>query len=206
MRIFHRMTGIMAVNSYLLVADDGSCALIDPVGKGQQLREWIAEKGGHLTHILLTHGHFDHIGAVDEMRREGAKVYIQEADGALLMDPERNMSAFFGRPIRVEAVDVLLQDGDELRLGNETIHVLHTPGHTPGGACYVTETAVFSGDTLFYRSVGRSDFPGGDYLTLVHSIKNKLFSLTDRVVYPGHGKRTTIAEEREQNPCLEELY
>ena len=131
-------------------------------------------------------------------------LYIHEKDSAMLASAEKNLSLFIGRPIELRAADGYLKDGDTITIGDIVFTVLETPGHTPGGiSLYTDKGSVFSGDTLFYLSVGRTDFPGGSMRQLNESIKTKLFTLPDKTaVYPGHGPATDIGTEKEQNPFI----
>ena len=155
--------------------------------------------------ILLTHGHFDHITAADEMRNlTGAAVYCHEAEEPMLKDPALNLAVRFNSTIAVTP-DMLLNDGDVLQFGNIELTVLHIPGHTLGGVCYYDKNNgnLFSGDVLFKKSVGRTDLPNGNTAALIDGIKTKLLSLPGSTrVYPGHGPGTTIGHEVEYNPFI----
>jgi len=160
--------------------------VIDPGDDVFRIVQVITETGITIKYILITHGHIDHVGGAAELKRiTGAPVYIHPLDSTGLGFP----------------ADVQVQDGDIIRLGTYSIKVLHTPGHSPGGVCYLAPGAVFTGDTLFAGSIGRTDFPGGDYRGLIEGVKTKLFTLDDELrVYPGHGPPSTIATERATNP------
>jgi len=164
----------------------------------------IRQSGYAVEYIINTHGHVDHIGANAEVKRAtGAKLLIHKDDAKMLTSSAANFSLFMGHPVTSPAADELLAEGDEIKVGNLVLKVLHTPGHTPGGICLVHELTIFSGDTLFYGSIGRTDFPGGSYRTLIKSIKEKLMVFPDEaVVYPGHGPATSIGFERQYNPFL----
>lgn len=153
--------------------------------------------------ILLTHGHFDHIWGANELRRlSGAKIYAYEGEKSLCEDAEKNVSAQAGRPETVQA-DFYEKDGTVLSLAGFSLKLIATPGHTGGSCCYYLEEekVLFSGDTLFEGSVGRTDFPTGSMSSLVRSIKEKLLVLPeDVVVYSGHGDTTTIGDEKKYNP------
>ena len=157
------------------------------------------------TAILLTHGHFDHIGAANEVREHyGIKIYASCDEEKLLASPARNLSNAYGMSLKVTA-DVLHNDGDILELAGLKIKAIHTPGHTAGGTCYYFpyQNVVFSGDTLFCTSVGRTDFPKGSAAQIIRSIKEKLLPLPDETtVYTGHNDITTIGAERMYNPYL----
>ena len=155
--------------------------------------------------ILLTHGHFDHIWGVEEIRElSGAKVYAYEKEKELCEDASLNVSKGAGRACVVKA-DQYVKDGGEITEAGITCRLLATPGHTSGSCCYYFEAdkILISGDTLFQESVGRTDLPTGSMGTLVRSVKDKLFPLPDEVkVYPGHGEATTIGHEKKYNPFL----
>ena len=156
--------------------------------------------------MFLAHGHFDHISAADEIRSfYGVKIYALDKERETLADPRLNGDAgFLKQNVRV-VPDVFWHDGEEFQCLGETWKVIWTPGHTPGGMSYYIPAAkaVFSGDTLFLESVGRTDFPGGSMSAIVHSIRDVLMTLPDDTeVYPGHGALTTIGHERENNPYL----
>ena len=155
--------------------------------------------------ILLTHGHYDHIIAVEEIKNlTGTMVYSHESEKLLLGEPALNLSVKIGSAIKITP-DRLFNDGDIFTLGDMALKMLHTPGHTQGGACYYDEKNgnLFAGDVLFMGSVGRSDLPQGDSAVLLGAIKSKLLTLPDDTkVYPGHGMATTIGRERASNPFL----
>ncbi|HHV65842.1 MAG TPA: MBL fold metallo-hydrolase [Peptococcaceae bacterium] len=195
----------MGVNCYLVSCDKTKKAiLVDPGAGGKKILDWIKGKGFEITTIVLTHGHFDHIGAVDFLRKElGVKVAIHGDDAEMLTNPQKNLSYFTGLTIKLQPAEILLKDKQELVVGKMTIKILHTPGHTPGGICLLTPEGLLSGDTLFNGSIGRTDFPGGDMKQLIKSIKEKLMVLEDDLsVYPGHEAVTTIGRERKYNPFI----
>jgi glyoxylase-like metal-dependent hydrolase (beta-lactamase superfamily II) len=177
--------------------------IVDPGDQAKQLSEKIAESGYTPAAILLTHGHFDHIMAVDALRNEyQIPVYAGEYEREMLESPEADMLGLGALKGNYTA-DTYVKDGQELELAGFQIKVFHTPGHTPGGVCYYLpdEQVLMSGDTLFCGSVGRTDFPGGSMSQLVRSVSEKLFTLPGEVkVYPGHERSTSIAFEKEYNP------
>ena len=177
--------------------------VIDPGDRGAQIYEALTQKGFHVNAILLTHGHFDHIWGANELRRlSGAKIYAYEGEKSLCEDAEKNVSAQAGRPETVQA-DFYEKDGTVLSLAGFSLKLIATPGHTGGSCCYYLEEekVLFSGDTLFEGSVGRTDFPTGSMSSLVRSIKEKLLVLPEDVVdYSGHGDTTTIGDEKKYNP------
>lgn len=179
--------------------------VIDPGASAKMLAGRIQEKGYRPLGILLTHGHFDHAGSARELADLlGVNIYAHEAEKETLEDPARNVSGMTGFRERYEA-DIYVKDGQTLHLAGFDLRVLHTPGHTPGGCCYYLpeEAALFSGDTLFCQSVGRTDFPGGSMGQLVRGIREKLLDLPEYTkVYPGHMETTTIGQEKQGNPFL----
>ncbi len=197
--------GMLSTNCYTLVNQESREALIiDPAARGDFLIKQCADQNYKPVGILLTHGHFDHIGGLKELidYYKDIKVYAGADEADLLARPEINLSNILKEPISTKA-DVYVNDGDELELLGTKIKCLHVPGHTKGGICYYVaeENAVFSGDTLFSMSVGRSDFPTGDGEELLRSIEEKLFTLPeDTDVYPGHDSKTTIKKEKSYNP------
>lgn len=201
MKIVDISSGLTSANSYLLI-DEGTCdaAIVDPGGDGPGLVSAIAQNGVKVTAILLTHGHFDHILALDEIKAfTHAPVYIHELDNICLGNTNYSLMSMVGRSDTFDDADVKLSDGDEIKIGNSIIKVMHTPGHTMGSVCYITDAGIISGDTLFCDSIGRTDFPGGSFPTIESSIQ-MLYKLDpDITVYPGHGTSTTIGRESKLN-------
>jgi hydroxyacylglutathione hydrolase len=200
-----RAMGAMGANCYIFSCPETKkAAVVDPGADAKRLQRWILEKGYEVEYILLTHGHFDHIGAVDELREfTKAKVAIHEADAAMLTDGQKNLSSFVGPAFSLKAADVILKDGEVLTVGNQSITVIATPGHTKGGVCFLTSDGLMSGDTLFEGSIGRTDFPGGSLDQLLDGVEKKLLVLPEETrVYPGHGSDTTIGREKRENPFL----
>lgn len=185
--------------------------IIDPADGtiAEKLESMVKNNGDNLenTHILLTHGHFDHTGAVAVLKKKGAKVYISETDYQVLKNCgfDWKLDGFPNTAVQPFEADVLLRDGDEINIGGTIFRVISTPGHTPGSVCFVTDDpdgkgVIFSGDTLFRMSVGRTDMPFGDGAAIVKSLQ-KLFAIDgDYDVYSGHGEKTTLDFERRNNP------
>lgn len=197
--------GPMGVNCYIIGCEQTKeGAIIDPGDEGKRIVAKAKELGLNITSIIITHGHIDHITAVDVVKEAtGAKILIHREDAPMLVDGKKNLSHFMGNLKGYSAADVQLKEGDTIKVGNLELKVLHTPGHTPGGICLVVEGMIFSGDTLFEGSVGRSDFPGGSHEQLISSIKTKLMPYPDETkVYTGHGPSTSIGFERSNNPFL----
>ena len=206
MKIKHYFTGPLQVNTYLAWDENtGKGFIVDPGGYEKQLTDDAAAANVDVKYIILTHGHGDHIGGVEGFKKDfpSAAVVACAQEAALLNDPVNNSSVeMFGRPVKVDA-DIYVSDKDDLKVGDLTLTFLHTPGHTPGGMCVYAAGCLFSGDTLFCRSIGRTDFYGGDFRQLINSIKDKLFYLPDdTLVLPGHMGQTTIGDEKRGNPFV----
>lgn len=195
----------LGTNCYLAYDENTKDGIVvDPGGSAKDIGEAIDRLGLHIVAVINTHGHWDHIGANNAVKtKTGAPVYIHEADAEFLTNPAYNISSMMGYSSSVAPADGLLHEGDTVNFGSCTLKVLHTPGHTPGGITLYGEGVAFTGDTLFFRSVGRSDLPGGDYNALIKSIKNKLMTLDeDTLVYTGHGIPTRIGDEKTGNPFV----
>ncbi|MDR3075782.1 MAG: MBL fold metallo-hydrolase [Synergistaceae bacterium] len=205
MQIQRFQLGHIWTNCYVLSSGNGDAVIIDPGGPAGEVRDYIAKNSLRVTQILLTHGHGDHIMGLGEVRDLAADgVAIHRADSGCLTSASENLSMMMGHNVEFKPADSFLSDGLDMKIGGMNIHVIFTPGHTKGSCCfYATEEAgslLISGDTLFARSVGRTDLPGGDEAELSASLK-KLECLADGVpVYPGHGPSTTIGDERRLNP------
>lgn len=206
MKIEKFVLGSMGTNCYLVMNEETKELLIvDPAVCPDYVVSHVKSNGYTPKAVLLTHGHFDHVMGIDGWVKEfDIPVYLHEDEERILADPELNLSELFGSGYSYHKVNCL-RDGQTLQLAGFTFQVIHTPGHTCGGCCYYekAEGVLFSGDTLFYQSVGRSDFPTGSMSTLVRSIKDRLFCLPDDVmVYPGHNDATCIADEKMYNPYV----
>ncbi|MDD4939346.1 MAG: MBL fold metallo-hydrolase [Candidatus Omnitrophica bacterium] len=197
--------GSMQVNCYILASRaSGRAMIIDPGDEKRKIERVLRKHALKAEFIVNTHGHIDHIGCDDKF---GIPVYIHRADSAMLGNAELNLSSFLGEGLRFEPEIKIMEDKDNIALDGIEMEVIHTPGHTPGGICLLMrkpkDKILFSGDSLFYHGVGRTDFPGASGTSLINSIKQKLFLLSDdTVVYPGHGPSTTIGEERDNNAFL----
>lgn len=203
MKIYKIPAGIYAANCYIVVDGKTNRAMvIDPGGSTEDLISFIEKNKLNIEYIVLTHGHADHIGGVIELNNNlkvPIMAHIDEVD--LLKDKDKNLSSQMGtKTVEVEPT-ILLNDGDKFSLGTLEVKVIHTPGHTEGGMSLLIENNLFSGDTIFKGSVGRSDLYSGNPSVLIDSIKKKLLVLEDDVtVWPGHGDTTTIGEEKLFNP------
>ena len=199
-----RVVGPIQTNCYFLYREDTKeCLIIDPGYEADKMEAYVQKKQLHVAGILLTHGHFDHITAADEVRKKfQTKIYASGKEKELMADPRMNVSVMMGESVSLKA-DVWLEDGQELEMLGETMRCILTPGHTGGGMCFYFPKAcmLFSGDTLFQESVGRTDFPTGSSRELIRSVREKLLVLPEAVrVYPGHGLMTTIRDEQMFNP------
>lgn len=200
--------GPIQANCFILGCErTREAVVIDPGDEGERILMSLAEDQLTVKAIVNTHGHFDHVGANSEIKRvTAAPLMIHAQDAPMLSQLSQHAAAWGLKAEDSPAADRELADGDEVKVGEEIrLKVLHTPGHTLGGISLYSENTgdVFVGDTLFAGSIGRTDFPGGDYNTLISSIHTKLFTLPDSVtVYPGHMHETTIGQEKRTNPFV----
>lgn len=206
MKVEKYVTGLLGTNCYLVVNEETKQAvLIDPADCPDYLVSHIKSKGIAVEAILLTHGHFDHIMGIDGFLREfPVSVYVHEDEEELINNPQMNLSSVY-TPGYSFGKAFYIKDGQNLELAGYKFRVIHTPGHTKGGCCYYVkeENVLFSGDTLFQSSVGRTDFPTSSTSELIRSIREKLMKLPDDTrVYPGHMGETMIGYERTHNPFI----
>ena len=198
--------GPVDANKYLIIDEKSKEAvLIDCSSGRQEFINSIKNSGVKLKYILLTHGHFDHILGVDKFKEVfGTDAYIAKEDIEQVELTPKFMPILAGmESVEIKSIHNYLKDGDIIKVGDIEIKAIATPGHTPGGMSYLIGDKLFSGDTLFHRSIGRCDFPGGSLDTIIKSIKEKLFTLPDNTeVFPGHGEKTTIAYEKKYNEIL----
>ena len=188
-----------ASNSYILTADNKTAVVIDPSEDG--VLQILEQNGLECKYVLLTHGHFDHIGTCGKLFAKGAHICCNERENALIFSPEYK-GIFGGVHTPHFEISRTFGDGESFNLCGIEFTAIHTPGHTAGSTCYLTDGSLFSGDTLFKMSVGRTDLPTGDFTELISSI-NKLFALPrDLKVYAGHGDDTTLDFERQYNPYV----
>ncbi len=207
MKVMHILLPVCAMNCYLAINEEtNESIIIDPGSSPDRIKAGVEKSGTKPVAILITHGHFDHIGAAAEIAETyGIKIYAHEAERATLEDASINLSADMIFKSTEYKADFYLKDDEELDLAGLHLKCLFTPGHTPGGCCFYfpNEDIIFTGDTLFCGSVGRTDFPGGSMSQLVESIRSKLMTLPDDTIcYPGHESATTIGNERMYNPFL----
>ena len=189
-------------NNYLIIDEQSKeAALIDCSAVNEDLALELKKQGATLKYILLTHGHFDHIAGIEESNK--IPILMHKAD----MDWVRNVNTYLpmvGLPgMKIPTINRFINDGDIIKLGGLEIKVIHTPGHTQGGVCFLADGNLFSGDTIFRESVGRCDLEGGDFDQIVDSIESKIFTLPpETIIYPGHGRKTTVEWEKAHNRFL----
>ena len=197
--------GPIMANCYILGCEETlDAAVIDPGDEVERILATLERRGLKTKYILNTHGHFDHVGGNRRLKQAtGAEILIHDLDAPMLAELDAAARMFGLRAENSPPPDRTLKDGDRVEIGTLALTVLHTPGHTPGGVCFYGDGVVFAGDTLFAGSIGRTDFPGGDFDTLASSIRQRLFTLPDAVkVLPGHMGPTTIAREKHYNPLV----
>ncbi len=199
MKIAVQAQGMLGANCYML-SSDKTVVIIDPSSLTTMLKSFLDEHNDKELYIVATHRHCDHIAAIAKIKASyGGQVAISEKDACGLLSDNDSLGAMLGISSPPISPDIILTEG-EIELGNISFSVLETPGHTEGSLCLITENAIFSGDTLFYLSIGRTDFPSGSMSDMQRSLK-RLFSLgKDYAVYPGHGEQTSLHFERQNNP------
>ncbi len=206
MKVERFVTGIISTNCYLVINEETlQTVVVDPAASSPNLMNHIDAENLKIEAILLTHGHFDHIMGIDGfLKKYNVPVYLHEADKEIINDPKLNQSSTYTAGYTFSEAEYI-QDGQVLTLAGYEFEVFHTPGHTPGCCCFYVrqEGVLFSGDTLFANSVGRTDFPGSSTSDLIRSIREKLLPLPDETrVYPGHMGETAIGHERKNNPYI----
>lgn len=199
MKIKSLVVGDYGTNCYILIDEQSmQCAVIDPGGDASNIVKSIEDSKCKVKYILLTHGHMDHTGAVLEIKNKyNVPVVISEKDYKMVQQ-----RTFVYGNIGNE-IPLYIKDNQVFEIGNIKLKAIYTPGHTPGGVSFLTDGVIFSGDTLFQGSIGRTDFPGGDFKAIIDSIKTKIMILPeDTVVLSGHGPKTSVGEEKKYNPFL----
>ena len=201
MKLYHMVTGDLGVNTYFLVNENDRAAVVDPGEDGAAVLAFAEKHGFKITACYLTHGHFDHMGCCKRLQDLGVKIYVSEKDADKLYT-DKNEGAVFGRRVEPLHADNTFRDGDVLDFEGFKLRVMETPGHTAGSVCFFTELGIFSGDTLFYENAGRTDLADGDDADMERSLAKLMAVKGDFTVYPGHGRATTLAHEREFNPYI----
>lgn len=195
--------GPLAVNCFIIGSKkDNKAIVIDAGGDHEEILKLLKKHNLTLQFLINTHAHFDHVGGVRPLQDLTGAQFLLHHEDIPLLNHLNEQTAAFGLPsIAIPIIDKSLADNEEICIGEKTIRVIHTPGHSPGSICFLIDNTVFVGDTLFAGSIGRTDLYGGSYTKLINSIKTRLFTLEDHViVYPGHGTFTTIGDEKQHNP------
>lgn len=201
------VVGPIEENCYVLKDEEtGEGIIIDAGDNGQEILAYVRDNGIDIKLLVNTHGHWDHIGAVDVLRDAlGVQLAIHREDATMLTASEEEMAVYSVFVGKKKPAEILLEDGDVINFGKSSLKVIHTPGHTKGGICLYGGGCLFSGDTLFASSVGRTDLPGGDYHEILHSVNVALAQVADETkVYPGHGPASRMGRERRCNPYLQQ--
>lgn len=201
------VAGPVQANNYLIIDETSKEAvLIDCSDYVEEIIDYVKKNNLKVKYILLTHGHFDHVLGINKMNEVlGAKVYVHEEDKEQVVNT-RSVMMMFGLPtegVENPKITGTLSQAGELTLGTQVIKIIETPGHTPGGVCYLIGDCLFSGDTLFHGTIGRTDLPGGSFQQIKHSVKDILFALDENIkVYPGHAEPSTIGYEKKFNDIM----
>ena len=198
MELIKKSLGMVAANCYI-IRNESEALVIDPGGNAEVIYPLIGKR--KLSYIINTHGHYDHIAANNDLKaRYDTLLAVGRYDHEMLINPALNLSAMFDAPFISIAPDLLLKEGDSIQFEENTLEIIHTPGHTEGRICIKMGDKLFSGDTLFFHSIGRTDLPTGSFKELENSIKLKLYTMPDNIkVYTGHGEDTVIEEEKKYN-------
>lgn len=203
-KVFCVKVGSLSTNCYIIASDKLNAIVIDPGAEADKIMQVINENNLHLKKIILTHGHFDHIGAISALKQKtGAEVYIHQNDEKALSDSKLNLSSFLSLP-GVESVkaDVILYDGDKITLDNIKLTVLHTPGHTKGSIVLIGDGCLYCGDTLFKGECGRTDLIGGDYGEMLSSLLKISKIEGNYITLSGHGESSNLNYERKNNQYM----
>lgn len=200
--------GFLATNCYVVTTDGEGAVIVDAGGGFDKIKSYLDGLGKKAVAVLCTHGHFDHVYDAHKWQKYGAKIYIHSADVELLRNEKQIIP---GRSFAVEPTepDVVIEDGDVLKIAGMVFETVHTPGHSKGSVCFVLKgqerETVFTGDTVFYHSYGRTDFYGGNFDELISSVEKIVMREADALFLPGHGESTTAIEERNFNPILRNI-
>lgn len=212
MRIETLPVGPLDTNCYVVIVDSSSspvadqkkeAIVIDPGDEASVIFDVIEKNNLDVKLVLITHAHWDHIGAVAEIaKKTGAKIAAHPLDIPALNKPDKNLASLLGESLNAQIkVDIELEDGQIIKVGDQNMQIMHTPGHSRGSVSVLIDDSLFTGDLIFYRSIGRTDFEGGSLSALKHSVNEKVFKCDDSVIiYPGHGPATTVGDERKDNP------
>lgn len=208
MKIITLHLGELDTSCYIVSSDKGSAAVIDPADNAPLILDKLKQNGLTLEAILLTHGHFDHTGAVAALKNKtDAKIYLHSADADMPYDNRKNVSYLLpGYVLQPFDPDVIISDGDKIKLDEITFTVMHTPGHTDGSVMFITDNCIFSGDTIFCGSVGRTDFYSGSIKKQRESLAKISNMSGNYEIYPGHGEATDLKTEKAYNPYLNIAY
>jgi len=190
-------------NNYLLIDEETKeAALVDCSFMDENILVELKKHNANLKYVLLTHGHFDHIGGLNDLP-QGVKVLMHKNDMEWIKEVNTYLPMIGMPSMEIPKIDEFVEDNQIIKLGNTQIKVIHTPGHTQGGVCYYVDGYLFSGDTIFREAVGRCDLPGGDFDQIVESIEQRIFTLTDEtIIYAGNGRDTNVAWEKENNKFM----
>ncbi len=202
------VVGPLETNCYIFGDEETKeIMVVDPGQNGKMILNHISEKGYILKYVVLTHGHFDHIMGMNPLLSvPGVKLLAHKEDVYKIFEPQSGYLPRFGNPdYTPKEPDIYLEDNKSFKVGNLDVLVLHTPGHTKGGCCLLSEDVMFSGDTVFYHEIGRCDLEGGDYSIMLKSLKKLKELPTDYKIYPGHGPSTTLFDEKKMNPYMQEV-
>lgn len=205
-KIIKLVVGELQENCFILFDENKDAFIVDPGASSENIIEAIEKNDLNIKYILLTHGHFDHVGAVAALKKRfKAQIYLHKNDRNFLENPKEVRESAFGLQIEAANVDVFVNDGDEIPFSDDKIKVIASPGHTIGSVCYLFKNYLFAGDTLFNGSIGRTDFPESDNSLMMESLK-KLKELDDNIyVLSGHGPESQMSYEKMTNPYLRRL-
>ena len=198
------IVGEFQANCYIVADENKNGIVVDPGGEAEEILATIARNKLRIFYIVATHAHIDHIACLEEVRKfTGARFLLHPDEISFLENPDLNLSSLLQNPRRFSPPDRLVRNKDKIIAGDIELEVIHTPGHTPGSICLRKDDIIFTGDTIFYRGVGRTDFPGGDFDLLRKSIKERIFSLPENTkIFPGHGPETEVGQEKMTNPFV----